>query len=148
MIAKTNPTTGIFYVHNGSHWKFLLCCRFQGDIWLKEDFIYMYIHKPYAYENYNIPNKKHYIYARKLKRERPRKLSQRQERNIIIEKMMNWNDRGRKGLWHSVTSRKHIFVSGRSLSGLVEVTDREMGNFISSWCYLKNEFCEYSAVWL
>lgn len=53
----------------------------------------------------------------------------------------------KKCVWHSVTYRKHSFVSGRSVSGFAEVTDKEMGNFIVC-CYLENGFCEYWAGWI
>lgn len=38
--------------------------------------------------------------------------------------------------------QKAELVSGRSVSGLAEVTDKEMENFIVH-CYLENGFCEY-----
>lgn len=64
-----------------------------------------------------------------------------------MEDVMNWNDRGEMSLWQSVTYRKHSFVSGRSVSGLAQVTDKEMENFIAH-CYLENRFYEYWASWI
>lgn len=63
----------------------------------------------------------------------------------ITEEVMSCNDRETGDMF--MTYRKHSFVSGRSLSGLAKLTDKEMGNFIVRR-YLENGFCEYWAGWI
>lgn len=56
----------------------------------------------------------------------------------ITEELMSADDTDgtREVLWHSLTCTKHSVVSRSSVSGLAQMTDKEMGNGIVC-CYLQ-----------